>query len=156
MKKRKRKKRRKTSREKKEIPLGLLGHKIAFTPRASMRPTVWPIPKSMRNVRRFYGIVRFYKYFVKNFNILVVSQNKIVKNKKWVEFFKKVVRLQKTIVSNRNSKFLSHFWRILWSKLNTKLLITTTCHPQLDGQTETTHMKSEAEFEGKFFSRKGV
>jgi hypothetical protein len=30
---------------------------------------------------------------------------------------------------DRDVKFLSYFWKVLWAKLGTKLLYSITCHP---------------------------
>jgi hypothetical protein len=54
-------------------------------------------------------------------------------------FFKEVIRLHgllKSIVSDRDTKFIGNFWRTLWKKLGTNLAFSSAYHPQMDGQTE--------------------
>ena len=54
-------------------------------------------------------------------------------------FFKEIVRLHgmpRSIVSDRDTRFLSHIWKVLWGKLGTKFFFSTSNHPQTDSQTE--------------------
>jgi transposase InsO family protein len=54
-------------------------------------------------------------------------------------FFDSIVRLHGipcVIVSDRDVKFTSAFWRTLFNRFGTKLALSTAYHPQTDGQSE--------------------
>jgi hypothetical protein len=51
-------------------------------------------------------------------------------------FMKEIFRLHgmpKEIVSDKDTKFTSNFWKSLMDDFETKLLFSTTYHPQTDG-----------------------
>ena len=54
-------------------------------------------------------------------------------------FMKEIFRLHgipKMVISDRDVKFTSTFWKELFAGLNTNLKFSTSYHPQMDGQTE--------------------
>jgi hypothetical protein len=54
-------------------------------------------------------------------------------------YIREIVRLHglaNTIVSDRDSKFMSRFWHETHKLLGTKLLMSTSFHPQTDGASE--------------------
>jgi hypothetical protein len=61
-------------------------------------------------------------------------------------FFKEVVRLHglpRSIVSDNDTKFVSHFWRTLWNKLGTNLSFNSSYHPPTDGHTKVVNRSLE-------------
>jgi hypothetical protein len=54
-------------------------------------------------------------------------------------FMKEIFRLHgvpKMVISDRDVKFTSTFWKELFAGINTNLNFSTSYHPQMDGQTE--------------------
>jgi transposase InsO family protein len=44
--------------------------------------------------------------------------------------------IPKTIISDRGTQFVAHFWEQLHECLGTKLIRSSSYHPQIDGRTE--------------------
>ena len=51
--------------------------------------------------------------------------------------------LPNIIISDRDAKFVSEFWKSLFSKAQTKILTSTAYHPQTDGQSERSNQTVE-------------
>ena len=65
----------------------------------------------------------------------------------WAErFFDRVYRdwgAPQRIISDRDSKFTSQFWRCLFKRANVKLALTAAYHPSADGHAERTNQTTE-------------
>ena len=86
------------------------------------------LPKIVKESNYIFVVVdRFYKmaHFIpckKTSNVEHVAEL----------FFKKIVRLHglpRSIISDRDNKFVGYFWRTLWKNMGTKLKFSSTFHP---------------------------
>ncbi|GLB37195.1 putative DNA RNA polymerase [Lyophyllum shimeji] len=71
-------------------------------------------------------------------HLIPVHTNMTASQLSWI-YLREIVRLHglpSSIVSDRDSKFTSRWWRTLHKLLGAKLLMSTSFHPQTDGQTE--------------------
>ncbi|KAL8442510.1 hypothetical protein Emed_007256 [Eimeria media] len=61
-------------------------------------------------------------------------------------FIREIVRLHgvpSTLISDRDARFLSQFWKYFTDKFQIKRCLSTSFHPQTDGQTERTNQTME-------------
>jgi hypothetical protein len=58
-------------------------------------------------------------------------------------FFKEVIQLHgllRSIVLDRDTKFIENIWKTLWKKLGTNFSFSSNYHPQMDGQIEVVNI----------------
>jgi len=96
---------------------------------------VFGLPKDAKNRT---GILVFVDRFSKMVHLAAVPAQ--VTAKETAHIFLEVVfkhhGLPKELVSDRDPRFTSHFWRAVFDKLGTQLSMSTAAHPETDGQTE--------------------
>jgi hypothetical protein len=89
-------------------------------------------------VRKFDSIWVIVHRLTKSAHFILVNTK--YRAKKYAEIYIAHVlclhRVPKTIISNRGSQFVTHFWEQLHATLRTHLIHSLAYHPQMDDQTE--------------------
>ena len=76
----------------------------------------------------------------KSAHFLVVWMTFTLERFRWL-YIREKVRLHGvplSIVSDRDPRFMEHFWKSFQKAMGTRLIMSTTFHPQTDGQSERT------------------
>src|SRR6266481_8545444 len=93
-----------------------------------------PLPVS----NNYYYLLVVIDHLMLQVHLLPTTTHATSKEDAWI-FLKEIVRLHgvpDSIVSDRDTKFTSSFWKGLHWLMGTKLLMSITFHPQMDGATE--------------------
>ena len=73
-------------------------------------------------------------------------------------YIREIVRLHGvpiSIISDQDPKFMDHFWKGFQQVMGTQLMMSTTFHPQTDGQLEMTIQTLENMLQACVFDLKG-
>ena len=103
---------------------------------------ITPLPKTPRNHTAIFNVVDRLSKMIRiiplppNFDAPLVA--KLFKNNVYRHH-----GLPQVIVSDRDSIFMSRFWKTLFRLLGTKITPSSAYHPQTDGQTEIVNRKVE-------------
>jgi hypothetical protein len=123
-------------------PSGLLHHlPIPNRPWESIgMDFVGPLPPSLQpgDPREYNYLIVFIDRLTSLVHLVPTQTTITAKDLAWI-YLDTVIRahgLPKSIVSDRDPKFTSKFWRELQRIFNTRLLMSTAYHPQTDGATE--------------------
>ncbi|GBG92551.1 hypothetical protein CBR_g55945 [Chara braunii] len=97
----------------------------------------WPAPTSAKQLRSFLDLTSYYSNFIQGY----ASAHEVTDI-----VFDRVVRdrgLPMSIISDRDPRFTSRFWRRLHEVYGTQLHFSSSYHPQTDAQTEITNRTLE-------------
>jgi hypothetical protein len=98
------------------------------------------LPMSNQNHEYLYVVVNCFSKIC----ILIPCKKQVTAEQMAQMFFQHVwvhFGLPKSIIFDRDSRFIGNFWSSLWALMDTKLKKSTTFHPQTYGQTEVVNRK---------------
>ena len=99
------------------------------------------LPSSMLNDHKYNSLFVVVDILTKMVHLIPTTTNVKAEGvaKLYFENIYRLHGLPKGIVSDRDTKFTGAFWRTLQKMIGTDLLMSTTAHPQTDGQSERTN-----------------
>ena len=96
------------------------------------------LPSSALNDRKYNSLMVVTDLFAKMVHLIPTMTNVMAERvaKLYYDNIYRLHGLPRGIVSDRDTKFNGAFWRTLQKMVGTDLLMSTTAHPETDGQSE--------------------